>query len=97
MHAQYEKCDSKHNSKIMEDSIPANSKTCSYQQKSDCPLNQSCLSESLVYNAVANTSTTNITTELVKIVSKRDITIPHHHLEVNYVRKVQNFLTTYGN
>ena len=33
----------KHNSKIMEDPKPTNNKTCSCQQKSDCPLNQKCL------------------------------------------------------
>ena len=48
----------KHNSKIMEDPKPTNSKTCSCPQKSDCPLNQNCLSECLVYNAAVNTSTT---------------------------------------
>ena len=48
----------KHNSKIMEDPKPTNNKTCSCQWKSDCPLNQSCLSEYLVYNAVVNRSTT---------------------------------------
>ena len=48
----------KHNSKIMEDPKPTNKKTCSCQQKSDCPLNQNCLSEYLVYNAVVNTFTT---------------------------------------
>ena len=48
----------KHNSKIMEDPKPTNNKTCSCQQKSDCPLNQDCLSECLVYNAVVNTFTT---------------------------------------
>ena len=37
----------KHNSKIMEDPKPASNKTCSCQQKSDCPLNQNCLSECL--------------------------------------------------
>ena len=47
----------KHNSKIMEDPKPANNKTCSCQQKSDCPLNQNFLSECLVYNGVVNTST----------------------------------------
>ena len=46
------------NSKIMEDHKPTNNKTCSCQQKSDCPLNQDCLSECLVYNAVVNTFTT---------------------------------------
>ena len=59
----------KHNSKIMEDPKPTKNKTCSCRQKSDCPLNQNCLSECLVYNAV----------------------------ETNQVRKVQSFLTTYGN
>ena len=34
----------KHISKIMEDAIPTNNKTCSCRQKSDCPLNQKCLS-----------------------------------------------------
>ena len=48
----------KHNSKIMEDPKPTNNKTCSCQWKSDCPLNQSCLSEYLVYDAVVNTFTT---------------------------------------
>ena len=48
----------KHNSKIMEDPIPTNNKTCSCRQKSDCPLNQNCLSECLVYNTDVNTSTT---------------------------------------
>ena len=32
--------------------------TCSCRQKSDCHLNQNCLSECLVYNAAVNTSTT---------------------------------------
>ena len=48
----------KHNSKIMEDPKPTNNKTCSCRQKSDCHLNQNCLCECLVYNAVVNTSTT---------------------------------------
>ena len=48
----------KHNSKIMDDPKPTNNKTCSCLQKSDCSLNQNCLSECLVYNAVVNTSTT---------------------------------------
>ena len=48
----------KHNSKIMEDPKLTNNKTCSCRQKSDCPLNQNCLSECLVYNAVVNTSKT---------------------------------------
>ena len=48
----------KHNSKIMEDPKPTNNKTCSCQQKSDCPLNRNCPSECLVYNAAVNTSTT---------------------------------------
>ena len=42
----------------MEDPKSTNNKTCSCRQKSDCPLNQNCLSECLVYNAVVNTSTT---------------------------------------
>ena len=42
----------------MEDPKPTNNKTCSCRQKSDCPLNQKCLSECLVYNAVVNTSRT---------------------------------------
>ena len=42
----------------MEDPKPTNKKTCSCGQKSDCPLNQNCLSEYLVYNAIVNTSTT---------------------------------------
>ena len=75
----------KHNSKIMEDPKPTNSKTCNCRQKSDC------LSECLVYNAVMKRST-----ELVERVSKRDITITRHHLEINHVRKVKSFLTTYG-
>ena len=48
----------KHNSKIMEDPKPTNNKTYSCRQKSDCPLNQNCLPERLVYNVVVNTSTT---------------------------------------
>ena len=42
----------------MENPKPTNNKTCSCRQKSDCPLNQNCLSECLVYNAIVNTSTT---------------------------------------
>ena len=48
----------KHNLKIMEDPKLTNNKACSCRQKSDCPLNQRCLPESLLYNAVVNTSTT---------------------------------------
>ena len=47
-----------HNSKIMEDPKPTNNKTCNCRQKSHCPLNKRCLSDTLVYNAVVNTSTT---------------------------------------
>ena len=83
----------KHNSKIMEDP----NKTCSCRQKSRCPLNQNCLSECLVYNAVVNISTTKSYYGLVKRVSKRDITITRHCLETNHVRKVRSFLTIYGN
>ena len=42
----------------MEDLEPTNNKTCSCRKKSGCPLDQSCLSECLVFNAVVNTSTT---------------------------------------
>ena len=49
----------KHNSKIMEDLKTTNNKTCSCRQKSDRHLNQNCLSECLVYNAVGNTSMKN--------------------------------------
>ena len=42
----------------MEDVKPTNNKTCSCWQKSDCLLNQNCLCECLVYNAVENRSTT---------------------------------------
>ena len=48
----------KHNSKIMEDPKSTNNKICSCRQKPDCLLNQNCLSECLVYNAIVNTSTT---------------------------------------
>ena len=48
----------KHYSKIMEDPIPTNNKTCICRQKSDCPLNQNCLSECSVHNAVVNISAT---------------------------------------
>ena len=39
----------------MEDPKPTNNKTCSCRQNLDCPLNQNCLSECLVYNAVEKT------------------------------------------
>ena len=43
----------------MEDPKPTNNKkTCSCWQKLDSTLNQNCLSEYLIYNAVVNTSTT---------------------------------------
>ena len=41
----------------MEDPKSTQNKTCSCEQKSDCSLNQRCLSERLVYNADVNTST----------------------------------------
>ena len=43
----------------MEDPQSTKNKTCSCQQKSDCPLNEHCLSECLVHNAAVNTSTMN--------------------------------------
>ena len=86
----------KHNSKIMEYPESTSNKTCRCGQKSDCPLNQNCLSECLVYNAVVNVSTMkNYHGTCEKRASKRDITITRHHLETNHVRKVQSFLTTY--
>ena len=48
----------KHKSQTMEDTKPTNNQNCSCRQKSDCPLNQNCLSECLVYNALVNISTT---------------------------------------
>ena len=79
----------------MEDPKPTNYKTCSCRQKSNCPLNQNCLSECLVYNAVVNTLKNYHGT--CEKFSKKDITITYHHLETNHVRKVQSFLTTYEN
>ena len=79
----------KHNSEIMEDPKPTNNKTLSCRQKSDCPLNQNCVFECLVYNAVVNTSTSKNYYETCEN--------SFHHLETNHVRKVQSFLTTYGN
>ena len=38
-----------------------------------------------------------ITIELVKGVTKRDITITRNYLKTNHVRKVERFLTTYEN
>ena len=81
----------KHNSKIMENPKPTKNKTCSCQQKSDCTLNQNCLSECLVYNAVMNTPQQKITTELSKRVPKRDITITRHHLKINRGKKYRAF------
>ena len=86
----------KHNSKILKYLKPTN-KIYSCQQKSYCPLNQNFLSECLVYNAVVNYLQQKITMELVKKVSKRDITITRHHLDTNHIRKVLIFLTVYGN
>ena len=47
-----------HNSKIIEDPLPANNKICSCRQKLDCLLDENFLSEFLVYRAVVNTSAT---------------------------------------
>ena len=87
----------KHNSKIMEDPNPTNNKTCSCRQKSDCPLNQKCISECLVYNAAAKTSTTKNYFGTCEKSFKRDIRITRHHLKINHGKKVQSFLTTFGN
>ena len=80
----------------MEDPIPTNNKTCSCRQKSDCPLNQNCSSEFLVYNPVVNTSTTkNYYRTCEKSFKERY----NHHTssEINHVRKVQSLLTAHGN
>ena len=87
----------KHNSKIMEDPKPTNNKTCSYRQKSDCSLDQNCLSECLVYNAVVNTSTKkNYYGTCEKSLKER---YKNHtsSFRNKHVKKVQSFLTTYGN
>ena len=42
----------------MEGPEPTNHKTCSLWQKLDCPFNENCLSECLVYNTVMNSSIT---------------------------------------
>ena len=85
----------KHNSKIMKDPKPTNNKTCSCRQKSDCPLNQNCLSKCLVYNAVVkHIYNKKITPQLVKRVSKRDITITRHHFE-NKSRQKSTELSNY--
>ena len=89
----------------MEDPKPTNNKTCSCRQNLDCPLNQNCLSECLVYKAVEKTFPTKKyygTCEKSfrerererERKREREITITRHHLETNHVRKVQSFLTT---
>ena len=76
---------------------PTNNKTCSCRQKSDCLLNQNCLSECLVYNAVVNTSTTkNYYGTCKESFKERDNNHTHHDLKIRK-KKVQSFLITYGN
>ena len=81
----------------MEAPKPTNNKTCSCRKKSDFPLNQNCLSECLVYNAVVNTSTTKNYYGTCEKNFKETYSNTPHHLEINHVRKGQSFLTTYGN
>ena len=86
----------KHISKIMEDPNSTKSKTYSCQQKSVCPLNQSCISESLVYNAVVNTSPTK---NYYKTREKSFKERYNNHTSTfrnRSVIKIQSFLTTYG-
>ena len=87
----------KHNSKTMENRKPTDSKSCNCRQKSDCPLNQNCLSECLVYNAVLNTSTTK---NYYGTSEKSFKEIYNNHtqsLKSKHVRIVLSFLTTYEN
>ena len=81
----------KHHSKIMEDPKPTNHKTSSCGQKLDCGLNQNCLSEGLVYNAVVNTSTMKDYYETCEKSFKKRITITRHHLETNRSEKYRAF------
>ena len=81
----------------MEDPKPTNNKICSCRQKSDCLLNQNCLSECLVYNAVVNTSTTKNYYGSCEKSFKVRYKSHTSSFRNNHVRKVKSFLTTYGN
>ena len=87
----------KHNSKIMEDPKQTNNKTCCCRQKSYCPLNQNCLSECLVYNAVVNTSTTKNYYGTCEKSFKERCNNHTSSFKSKHIRKVLSFLTTYGN
>ena len=50
-----------HNTNFLKDPIVSTAKECSYQQKSNCPLTEKCLSECLVYHAQVNRSDINRT------------------------------------
>ena len=87
----------KHNSEIMENPKPTKNKTCSCQQKSDCTLNQNCLSECLVYNAVMNTSATKNYYGTFEKSSKERYNNHTSSFKNKSRQKIQSFLTTHGN
>ena len=81
----------------MENPKPTKNKTCSCQQKSDCTLNQNCLSECLVYNAVMNTSATKNYYGTFEKSSKERYNNHTSSFKNKSRQKIQSFLTTHGN
>ena len=91
-----------HNANLLSNhTTPVTARSCSCRRKSECLLNNECLSESLVYKAAffhkLPHKETNIIMELVKRLPKNGKTIILLHLGIKANRKVCNSPSTSGN
>ena len=78
--------------------VAAHSWNC--QQKSECPLNNKCFSESIVYKAAVSQRPSQIKKYYYGTCekhSRNDVTIILLHLGIKANRKVRNSLSTIGN
>ena len=90
-----------HNANLLsKNSTPVAASSCSCRQKSECPLNNKCLSESLVYKAAVSQTPSQINKYYYgtcEKLSKNGTTIILLHLGIKANRKVRNSLSTFGN
>lgn len=77
----------------MQNPKPITSETYTDRQRSDCPLNENCLSECLVHNVVVNTSTTRS----YYSASVKSFKEGYNNNKSTFRNKLLRFLITSGN
>ena len=86
---------SSHNKKVTNSNYEANGKTCHCRNKSNCPLENKCLTNKIVYNVEANNGINELCTKIYFGISGTEFKSRYNkhqcHLETGHTKMIPKF------